>query len=194
MVASDNLAMIRENTVCSISLNDLQKRGSQVVSIVQTLKFLYTLYSDFAIGQDTQRLIKSMIILDSINLINNLYPTKNQNKNKILSFLTICRQCNIQGYIILENAHKQRNFAEEQKLWEVRKKIAAHVDSVRNLDNLLCILDQVDINELQKVFISASEAFDSCCRSDLRTLTFSLEPSPVAGVKSLSTKNPVKSY
>jgi hypothetical protein len=195
MIASDNLAITRENTVCSIPLNDLQERGSQVISILHTLKFLYTLYSDVAVGKDTQRLIKPMIILDSINLIDNLYSKKNQNKNKGFSFSTICKQYNIQGYVILKNAHKQLNSTEEKKLREVRKKIAAHVDSLRDLDDLLYSLDQVNINDLKEIFISAYKAFNSCCRSDIRTRIFFPEPSHVAGVKSISTmENAIKPY
>jgi hypothetical protein len=99
-LAMDNLAFSRPNTVQKICTREIEKRGSQVVSILDTMKkVLRRLYLTLSLGKDTERLGKAMLIVDTINLIDNLYPKiYTHAKYKVNSFLEISQQQGHRGY------------------------------------------------------------------------------------------------
>ena len=172
-LAMDNLAFSRLNTVRNIDTSEIKKRGSQIVSILDTIKVLFRLYQPLKSGKDTERLAKAMLIVDTINLIDNLYPNAYTDpKYKINSFLEISQQQGHGGYQILKNAYDQRDIDAEGRLREVRNKIAAHVDDnpSLNLEYLLALLDSITIEYLIQVISAAQNAFIQCCKEDIKTI------------------------
>lgn len=201
VIGADNLAMTRPNTVSFIPASELQERGYQIISILDTLDFCFTLYSDTASLKDTERLIKSLIILDVFSLFDNLYPSPSGDiRYRVKSFLEIGQESGIKGYSILKYAHDKRDIATENKLREVRNKIAAHVAPDQDFDDLLANLDSVDMAKLSKIFISAYQAFEDSCKEDPRTFKFFIglryitRPITLTRVKSLVGNNYAKPY
>jgi hypothetical protein len=136
------------------------------------------------------------------SLLDNLYPSHSGDiRYRVKSFLEIGQESGIKGYSILKYAHDQREMATENKLREVRNKIAAHVAPDQDLDDLLANLDSVDMAKLSKIFISAYQAFEDCCKvEDPRTLKFFngliniTRPMTLTRVKSLLGNNYAKPY
>ena len=169
-LTSDNLALTRPSTVSFIPCNAFQKRGSQINSIIDTTYFLGTMYPDENLSKDFERLVKSMIVVDVINLLDNLYPyTPSDPKHKIESFFEILETSKLAGHKVLVSYNAKRNFALEDKIRNVRNKICAHIDSTETLDNILNYLDNLTIDELNLIFIPAVEAFGKSCQADFRT-------------------------
>lgn len=170
VISSDSLALTRPNTISFLPINSIQKRGSQINSIIDTLLYLFKLYPTEDLEVDLIRVVKSMIILDVINLLDNIYPfMPNDPRHKIESFLEISQLANLSGYNLLYQSHEARNQTLEEKIREVRNKICAHIDTVETLDNTLQLLDEVMINELIELFTETSNSFYSSCKLDIRT-------------------------
>ncbi|MEG3996572.1 MULTISPECIES: hypothetical protein [unclassified Microcoleus] len=187
-LAMDNLAFSRPNTVQKICTREIEKRGSQVVSILDTIKVLRRLYLTLSLGKDTERLGKAMLIVDTINLIDNLYPKiYTDAKYKVNSFLEISQQQGHRGYQILKDAYEQRDINAEGGLREVRNKIAAHVDDnpSQNLKDLLALLDLTTIEQMLQVFLPAQDAFIKCCQQDVKTSSLLCHDTPLKRVTRL---------
>ncbi len=169
-VSSDSLALTRPNTVSFLPLNPIQKRGSQINSIIDTVMYLFKLYPNEDLGIDLMRLVKSMISVDTINLLDNLYPfTPSDPNHKIESFLEISQKAKLDGYHLLAQSHSARNQILETKIREIRNKICAHVDTVEMLDDTLKMLDELPLSELIELFIETRNSFYSSCKADIRT-------------------------
>ena len=195
-VAVDNLAMSRPNTTISIPINEMQKRGFQIGSVLNTISFLRNLYFTLSLGKDTQRLGKAMLIIDVFNLVENLYPYKPANINyKIKSLLEICQEDKSTGYLILQNSYDNRDKATENDFREVRNKIAAHVDSEQSLADLLALLDSKDINELiDNIFTPSIEAFKQWCHSDIARSIFLIDCTSAKNITEVEDLGGFKSY
>lgn len=197
-LAMDNLAFSRPNTVNKICTSEIEKRGSQVVSILDTIKVLFRLYQILTLGKDTERLGKAMIIVDTINLIDNLYPKIcTDAKYKVNSFLEISQQQGHRGYQILKEAYEQRDINAESGLREVRNKIAAHVDNnpSQNLKVLLDLLDLTTIEHLrQQVFLPAKDTFMKCCQQDVKTSSLLCHGTSLTRVTRLIKTDDFKPY
>jgi hypothetical protein len=169
-LASDNLALTRPNTISFIPLNSFQMRGSQINSIIETTYYLGTKYPHENFSKDLERLVKSMIIVDIVNLQDNLYPyTPPDPKHKIDSFFEILEASNLGGREVLVEYNGKRNFVLEERIRNVRNKICAHIDDTENLETTLGYLDNLTIEELNLVFISLVEAFTKSCSADFST-------------------------
>ncbi|MFM9264926.1 hypothetical protein [Tychonema sp. BBK16] len=196
-LAMDNLAFSRPNTVQKICTSEIEKRGSQVVSILDTIKVLRRLYPTLTLGKDTERLGKAMLIIDTINLIDNLY-TKiyTDAKYKVNSFLEISQQHGHRSYQILKDAYEQRDINAEDGLRKVRNKIAAHVDNnpSQNLKDLLALLDFTTIEHLLQVFLPAQDAFMKCCQQHDKNLSFLCHGTPLTRVTRLIKTDDLKPY
>lgn len=169
-LASDNLALTREITVSFIPCNAFQKRGSQINSIIDTVYYLGTLFPEKKYGKDIERLIKSMVIVDVINLLDNLYPFTPPNPtHKIESFLEILESDIPDAHKVLSDFSDKRDLELEARVRQVRNKICAHVDTTESLEELIKMLDELKIEDLNNIFMPAVNAFYSSCRSDFRT-------------------------
>jgi hypothetical protein len=169
-LTSDNLALTRPNTVSFIPINDFQVRGSQINSIIEIIYYLGTMYPEDTQGKDFERLVKSILIVDVINLIDNIYPhTPTDVRYKIESFLEILQKHRLGGQAILEKLSIKRDVSLEGKIRGVRNKICAHVDDSDDLSHLFDLLDTLPIDDLNKVFIPAVDAFYKACNADFRT-------------------------
>jgi hypothetical protein len=181
----------------NIYTGELKKRGSQIVSVLDTLEILCGLYQTLTLGKDTERLGKAMLIVDLINLIDNLYPyTPTGSKHKIKSFLEISLDQGHRGYQTLKDAYDQRDTDAESKLREVRNRIAAHVDDnpSRSLEDLLALLDSTPLELMGKVFWSARNAFIKCCQEDTRTLSLLCHRQPLVRLTRLIETGDFKPY
>lgn len=196
-ISSDNLAFSRNNTSVVIPCCEMQQRCSQITSVLNTIKFLQDIHPILAIDKDTKRLSEAMITIDVFNLIDNLYPFNHSNpSHNIKSLLEICRKEDLDKCSILENSHNNRDKNTEDKFREIRNRIAAHVDSKENLNDLIALLDSKEIQQLiDKVFDPARKAFQDWCQSDIATIVFLVDLDPeIKNVTEIEDLGGCKSY
>ncbi len=169
-IASDNLALTRPNTISLVAINQIQYRGTQINSIIDTIYYLASILPDEAQSKDLERLIKSMLIVDLINLLDNLYPyNPSDGSHKIESFYEISNNENLKGYQILVQSYTTRNIALEERIRTIRNKICAHIDTTESLETLLDYLDKFTIDEFNLLFVPLRTAFKKSCQADVRT-------------------------
>jgi hypothetical protein len=167
--SSDNLALTRTNTIALIPSNDLQKRVSQINSIIDTIQYIDSLYMKVCHNLDLERLIKSMLIMDILNLLENIYPhSPKKPEYKIDSLFEILKKSNGKSFKILTDFETKRNYELEKKITNVRNIICAHIDKDKNtLEECLGLLDTITLEELNQIYSQTFNAFEKSCEEDI---------------------------
>ena len=80
-------------------------------------------------NKDFDRILKSLIVVDAISLIDNLYPNPTVNPaHQEKSFLDLGQWVKLKGIKILEGAHANLDTSLVQTVRQVRNKISAHIE------------------------------------------------------------------
>jgi hypothetical protein len=169
--ATDCLAITRPQTVTIIPTCDLQRKVMQIISIIDTFKFTNHLHGLFIGCSDLKRIVRAMLVIDAINLIDNVFPRTGNGPEHVSSLLEIARNEGSSATEVLETAATLRDAMAEGRVRVIRNKIAAHVDAVESLRDLLQRLDALagrDLSAIVNHGISTINKF--CVRGDMANI------------------------
>lgn len=195
-LSSDVLALTREKTVGLIPNGEFQHKGSQIASIIDMLRIEYgILNTTNPANKDFDRILKSLIIVDTISLIDNLYPTTTANiVHQEKSFLELGEEVNQIGIKILADAHASLDTSRINRVRQIRNKISAHIDASTNITDLLNQLDQLDFIDIDKISVNQSKLFCSCCEKDVRSKLFLINNMELKDVIAVEDTGAVKKF
>jgi len=187
--SSDRLSIAKSNTIGIIPAHDSQDRAQTVISILNFLKidFALTVQCNNPKTDYQSKLFDIgwlLVICDFISLIDNLYEDNVYGK----SILTYWTELNMEGHSILDNSNKnKRDLNYENKIRNIRNKIAAHKDNTESIQSVYDIYQKIDLGEFHKYITFHCNVFIAACRLDIRTKLFNVHNSPVYNVTKLSS-------
>lgn len=163
-VGTDNLAYARPGTVVLMETHEIHRRLAQVLSILHTIKVTATLYGVPGQKSDTSRLLKSMLIVDIINLLENIYHDPSGRVAEPL--LKIAHKHRMSCAPVLDAATRDVDTRREERLRAVRNKIAAHVDDKASLAALIRTVDGISNDDLNALLNPVRRTLNECSRVD----------------------------
>ncbi|MDH4459895.1 MAG: hypothetical protein QE277_00620 [Flectobacillus sp.] len=193
VVSIDTLAPTRSNYIWRFQKNIDDKfntRILQINSIIDSILYLKEMYPSDDLGIDLKRLVKSILIIDVINLLDNIFTNEQSQEHQTDSFYKIAQRINHNGYTVIIRYDKERNLEKEVMIRHVRNKICAHIDDKEPLKNLLKMLDFLPIDDICNLSNFLIKAYIESCSKDIRTQTMLLINTPLdSSVVGLKIKN-----
>jgi hypothetical protein len=183
----DTLSMTRGEAGI-IPTHPVQVRGGEVVSVVHTLnaeiETVGRLKSDLA----TQRLAKTMVVIDLCNLYDLVYGKAAGNDPEQDSFLEILETGgtakHFDGAPLLRATVANLDHPALAVLRRLRNKICAHVDWKEPLTQLLADLDAIDDAFLEPLYRFAFDAYVEACKADPFTRVLLMKDVRLEGLES----------
>ena len=159
--AVDDLAITRPQTATIIPTSDLQKLVMRALGIIDGWKFSSRLHQLLDGERELQRIVRSLLVLDTINLTDNIFG---RDASQPDSLLALVRTDDRTLAAALERTEEGRDRVAERYVREVRNKIAAHVDSQEDLSGLLTRLDSLSSADVSAVVNDAITALNGLCQ------------------------------
>lgn len=182
----DTLALSHPRRIGLIPTHPIQGRAAEIVSILEMIDmgvwFSTFLQRSFA----SQLLIQSMLVVDLVNLIDDLYGgSAGRVDHRQDSFIEILGAAQHPGESVLQTAISQLDHAAIRTVRSVRNDIAGHVsfDPARNLAGLMKELVDLDETTLNSVYVPARQAFYDACAADLTTRIFLISGRPQSDLR-----------
>jgi hypothetical protein len=138
---ADDLAITQPQTVTLIPVDDIQRKVMQVLGIIDGLKHSNLLHGLLAGAIELRRIARSLLVLDTINLTDNVLAEATGGSAPADSLIALAKVKMPGESKVLEQAAASRDRVAEGRIRELRNKIAAHVDAQDDLGDLLTRLD-----------------------------------------------------
>lgn len=168
----DTLSMTR-GEVGIIPTHPVQVRGGEVVSVIHTLDAESDILGRLKNEVATQRLVKTMVVIDLCNLYDLVYGKAAGHDPRQDSFLDILeaggRAKPFDGAPLLRATVPNLDQAALAGLRRLRNRICAHIDWKEPFAQLLTELDAVDATFLEPLYGFAFDAYVDACQADLST-------------------------
>lgn len=183
----DTLSMTRREAGI-IPTHPVQVRGGEVVSAIHTLNAEIEILGRLKYDLTTQRLAKTMVVIDLCKLYDLVYGTAAGHDPRQDSFLDILEAGGMtkhfDGAPLLRATVANLDQAALKRLRDVRNKICAHVDWKEPFAQLLADLDAIDDTFLDPLYRFACDAYIEACQTDLFTRVLLMKDVPLAGLES----------
>ncbi len=187
--SAGRLSIARNNTSGILPAHDSQVKAQIISSTLELIQI------DFGLTQqcnnpDSDYKLKLfdigwlLVICDFISLIDNLYEDNSYGK----SLLSIWKELDIKGFDLLNEYNiKKRDLNYEDKLREIRNKIAAHKDSELQIATVYKDFMSINLRDFHGYVMLHCNAFKTACSYDNRTKLLGMTGVPLKNIKSLSS-------